>query len=253
MNKKELIKILNMLGLTDRQSEIYLVLLKGGIMSVLDISRALKINRTQVYEDLNFLVSNQFVDLAGGQRKKYIPAHPAKLEDIAEERKNAFEKSVKEVGRLIPEFERLIKVSGMPKVSVKYHSGIDGLKNAYENELRFAEGIEVLSIAGSLEVIYKKFPENYWYRWNKKFVKQKSKSRMMASENTEGWQATREDKKFNRQTRLIKNFEIKLNIDIYDNSVLIVSPDDLTAVVLEGSVIAYSFRVLFETLWKMAK
>ena len=76
VNKIELKQKLNLLGLTDNQAEIYLLLLKQGLTSLLELSRRTSINRTTIYrviEDLKTLNLAEEVIDSRGTKVKAVP------------------------------------------------------------------------------------------------------------------------------------------------------------------------------------
>ena len=61
------------------------------------------------------------------------------------------------------------------------------------------------------------------------------------------------DKKYKRETRWLENFSLKINIDIFDNTVLVVSFHDEIAIWIESHMLAQSYRIMFNTLWELSK
>ena len=105
----------------------------------------------------------------------------------------------------------------------------------------------------SIDDIVKFYPEEYWDKWNKQFVKQNSHSRMIAHDSKAAHSIARYDKQHNRETRLLKKFPLKVNIDIFNDVVLIVSYYDKLAIWLESKILADSYRIMFNTLWTIAE
>ena len=58
---KQVIDVLNELGLEERETKIYLLLLKEGDSSALQIARKVKIDRTTIYDVLERLISKGLV------------------------------------------------------------------------------------------------------------------------------------------------------------------------------------------------
>ena len=135
---------------------------------------------------------------------------------------------------------------------MKYYEGIDRVKKAYKDELEVCKNTEILSAAGSIDDVFKFFPENYWDRWNKQFVNQKSTSKMLVHDSDVARKTSRFDKEYNRETRFLEYFPLKVNIDIFKNVVLIVSYYDELALWIESKILADSCRILFHSLWKTA-
>jgi len=133
-------------------------------------------------------------------------------------------------------------------MEIKYYEGLNRVKKAYEDELEACKNTEVLSAAGSIDDIFKFFPEKYWDRWNRQFVKQRSTSKMLVHYSDAAIQTARRDKEYVRETRSLDYFPLKVNIDIFNHVVLIISYYDKLALWVESKILADSCRILFHSL-----
>jgi hypothetical protein len=66
-------------------------------------------------------------------------------------------------------------------------------------------------------------------------------------------EAAEHDLKYKRESKYLHQFPLKVNIDIFNNTVLIVSFEDEFAVWIDSGVLAHSYRILFQSLWGQAK
>lgn len=240
------------LGLNKVQSLIYLTILRNGLLSVLELSKLTGINRQQIYQEAEKLLGLGLLEVTRKNRRKYIAATPNKILKISSEKVSKAEEVRGKIAAAIPFLESLPK-SNSKKANILYYEGIDKLKEAYEKELSVCKNTEVLSFVGSLEDTYEFFSEKYWDKWNKLFVQQKSSSRMLVHNSKTAREATRRDNAYNRETRYLNDFPLKLNIDVFNDTVLISSFYDETAIWIESKVIASSYRIMFETFWSLAK
>ncbi|HEY4505291.1 MAG TPA: helix-turn-helix domain-containing protein [Candidatus Paceibacterota bacterium] len=251
ISSKELEPLLE-LGLTKIQATIYLSLLKSGIMSVLEISKVTGINRQQVYQNSEILLKLGFVDITRKNNRKYIASNPQRLLRIGKQKILEAENVLENIRDSIPLLES-ITTEKNKGIMVKYYEGMKKIKEAYEEELENCDGTEVLSFAGSIDDIHKFFPESYWKKWNKKFVEQKSRSRMLVHKSEIARESSALDEEYHRQTRYLENFPLKVNVDVFNDITLIISCYDKTAVWIESMTIAESYRIMFETLWSNSK
>ena len=76
---------------------------------------------------------------------------------------------------------------------------------------------------------------------------------MLVHYSTAAKETAKRDKDYNRDTRFLHDFPMKVNIDVFGNTVLIVSFYDEMAIWIESDVLSQSYRVLFESLWVSAK
>ncbi len=247
------VEALTSIGLTKTQATIYLTALAHGMLSVLELSKKTGIHRQQIYEATEKLVEMGLLDATSKRNRKYIPARPGKLVEFGKERAEKLHEATNIVHTLLPQLEKFAVTGKQNKVVTRYYEGLPRLKDAYDDELRESKGLEALSLAGALEDMFEFFPEHYWDKWNKKFVKNGGTSRMLVNDSPEGRRALGHDPRYNRDTRLAKDLPLKINIDIFGSNVLMVSPYDALAIWIESRVIADSYRALFEALWGKAE
>jgi sugar-specific transcriptional regulator TrmB len=246
------VEILLELGLSKIQAVLYLTSLRHGVLSVLELSKLTKINRQQIYEEAQKLVDLGLYEVTRKQRRKYIAADPDRLDKVGRRQIERTEATLEKLSRMLPILEAL----ALPKKSnvlVKYYEGMDKIREAYESELEACKNMEVLSLAGSVDDIFRFFPESYWENWNKQLVKQKSSSRMLVHASEAARKTASHDGDYGRETRYLHQFPLKVNIDVFGNTVLIVSFYDELALWIESGIVAQSYRILFDTLWPVAK
>ena len=246
------INILKKIGLSDSQIKLYLMSLEKGLLSALELSRLTKINRQQVYEQAERLAELGLYDITRKQRKKYIAADPSKLVEI----------SKRKIGELQEASDKLLDITSilesMPpgrknKIITRFFEGRKKVKEAYEKELTQSKNTEILSLAGLIDEIFKYFPEKYWDKWNREFAKHNSQARMLVHFSETARNFARNDEEYKVETRYLHNFPLKVNIDIFNNVVLIVSYVDELAVWIESDIVSQSYRMMFELLWQQAK
>ena len=246
------IEVLNKLGLTKTQAVLYLTSLKHGILSVLELSKLTKVSRQQIYEDSQKLIDFGLYEITRRQGRKYIAANPSKLIKFGRGKIEATEAVLSDISSLLPSFEALIG-GKKNKVVVKHYDGLEKLERAFDDELAAVKNTEVLSFAGSIDDIFRFFPEVYWEKWNKKFIQQDSRSRMLVHNSDMAKETAHRDKRYKRETRWLHNFPLKINIDVFNDTVLIVSFYDEIAIWVESRVLAESYRIMFNTFWELAK
>ncbi|NQV89706.1 MAG: TrmB family transcriptional regulator [Parcubacteria group bacterium] len=251
--KKTDLEPLLAVGLTENQAKIYLVALHHGLVTAVDIARLTGINRQQVYSDTEKLIENGLLDITRKQRKKFIAADPKALVTLAEKRVGDARLVSVNVVSALPFLDSLRGGDFGNKVKVKHFEGMKRLEDAYSQELEACRGTEVLSFVGSVDDLFQFFPEKYWKKWNEKFVKQKNSSKMLVHYSDEAKETAANDSSYNRETRFISPFPLKVNVDVFGNTVLILSANDELAIWIDSAIIADSYRILFKTCWNYAK
>jgi len=251
LGQKE-IKTLQDLGLSDIQIKLYLTSLEKGVLSVLELSKITKINRQQIYDQAEKLVEFGLYDITRKQGRKYIPASPEKLVELSKKKIANLEKisdKLLDITAILNE----IKLNKKDKIVTKHYEGLEKIKDAYAQELVYSKNTEVLSLAGLIDEIFEYFPQEFWDKWNREFAKHNSRARMLVQHSEIAMQFAKHDKEYKLETRYLNNFPLNVNIDVFDNVVLIVSYVDELAIWIESSVVSQSYRILFELLWEQAK
>lgn len=246
------VETLTSIGLSKVQATVYLEALAHGMPSVLELSKRTGIHRQQIYEAAEKLVGMGLFDATSKRNRKYVPARPVKLVEFGKARAERLHEATNVVHTLLPQLEKFAQTGKVNKVVTRHYEGLARVKDAYEEELHTSKGLEVLSLAGSLEDLYEFFPEHYWDKWNKRFVKQGSASRMLAHDTEEARKSLKQDPVYKRKTRFLQDLPLKMNIDVFGTTVLMVSPYDALAIWIESRAIADSYRALFEALWSNA-
>ncbi|MFA5872026.1 MAG: helix-turn-helix domain-containing protein [Parcubacteria group bacterium] len=246
------INTLKGIGLTDSQIKLYLAALEKGLLSALELSRSTKINRQQVYVQAEKLVELGLFDITRKQRKKYIPADPSRLVEL----------SKKKISELQNVSDKLLDITSIlksvpsdkkSKIVTRFFEGHKKVEEAYEKELAQSKNTEILSLAGLIDEIFRYFPEKYWDRWNQEFARHNSSTRMIVHNSDAAKSFSRKGGEYKMETRYLNNFSLKVNIDIFNNVVLVVSYADELTVWIESDIVAQSYRIMFELLWQQGK
>ncbi len=250
---KTLRETLKSIDVTDSQAEVYLAILKHPAASVLELSRATGKNRQQIYNDAEKLMEIGLLEKTNKQKRKYIANDPKRILEIAQDRQDKAQDIVKKIAQIMPEMESVAK-SYKTQISTKFYEGDLQIAQAFDKERVMASGQTVLTVCGEVDEAFKTFPEEFWQKWYKKFVTKKgSFVKMIVSDTPLGRQSSAQfDKVYKRECRFIKGFPVKINIEIFGDTVLLVSFKDKFAVWIESAVVAASYRVLFDTIWHTA-
>lgn len=242
--EKELIEILISLGLTDKESKVYLAATEVGTQPVSSIGQAAKINRVTTYDILEKLKQKGLVSYFTKKKIKYFTA--TNPETLLEE----FEKRTNNLRTSIPKFKRLTGEISHPRV--RYFEGIEGIKAIYADTL--TSKTEILNYANSSE-IRKQWP-NYDTEYVEKRAKKKIYLRGVSPKDKAGEIVHSEDQKYFREIRLVPSdqFNFTNEIHIYDDKVAIISfKDELIGMILESIEIANSQRAIFNMCWQFAE
>ncbi len=247
---KDLLAVLQSVGMDDKESQLYLSGLQMGSAPASDYAKATSLNRITAYNTLEELVSKGLFTLMHKSRGKwYSPVSPEQLS--LEVRKNA-----QSLERVVPEL-RSMQGTSERRPHVRFFEGWDGVRRVYEDTLT-AKG-EILNFANSTVV------RRHWPSYDTEYVAERVGRgihlRGIAPNDATGRKVQGEDKKMLREIRLVPSsaFDFTNEIKIYDHKVAICSFDsglqgtsDMFGVIIESREVAETQRQIFEMAWRFA-
>lgn len=242
--QEELIKVLTDLGLSEKESRVYLATTEVGTGVVSQIAQKARINRVTAYDILEKLKAKGLVSYFSKKKIKYFSA--LKPETVLEE----FEKRTNTLRTSLPKFKRLMGETAHPRV--RYFEGLEGIKAIYTDTL--SSKTEILNFSNSEEI------RKQWPTYDKDYVEQRAKKgiylRGICQKDKAGEIVHSEDKKYYRKMRLIPSdqFDFTNEINIYDDKVAIISfKDELIGMIIECNEIANSQRTIFNMCWEFSQ
>ncbi len=239
--------LLTQIGLSDKESSLYLALLELGQADVADTAKKAGVKRSTAYVILEALRDKGFVSLQDGSDRQFKAEDPRKL--------LAYEKTkVSKLEAMLPGMLGLASKSAH-KPGTRFFSGLEGIKAVYEESLLQPSGSEILAI-GNAEAVERGL-ENFQNWYIKRRAASGIKLRGIIPATKEGLKVAARNANELRETRLLEpgDFTEPVEVNIYGNKVSAVSfvEDELIGVVIESAVLANVHRQLFELLWRAAK
>ncbi len=243
---KDLVHIIESIGLNGKQAQLYLAGLRLGSAPASDYAKAADLNRVTAYNILEEMVRNGHCTSVQKPRATwYAPVPPERL--AVEARKNAYA-----LERSLPEL-RSLQGSKFRQPHVRFFEGWDGVRHVYEDTLTAKS--EILNFANSAVV------RQYWPAYDEEYVTERVKRgihlRGIAPDDDAGRRVHGEDKKKKREIRLVpaKEFDFTNEINIYDSKVAIcsfASSPQMFGVIIESREVAETQRQIFEMAWRYA-
>ncbi len=239
----QLIKILTRLGLSEKESKVFLACTEQGTSIVSDIAQASGINRVTTYDILEKLKQKGLVSHYTKKKTKYFSSIDPEI--LVEE----FETRTNDLRGILPKLKALSGKINHPRV--RYFEGLEGIKHIYTDTLN-SKG-EILNYANSEEV------RKIWPTYDQDYVQKRANKKIylrgLTPNDDAGLTVQEENKKFHREIRVInKNqFDFTNEINIYDDKVAIISlKDELIGMIIESIEIANSQRAIFDMCWQFA-
>lgn len=231
--------ILTNLGLSPNEAKIYLAALESGSASAQRIAQKARIKRTTAYSVLETMVKKDFILKTDKEGKaKYLAQNP---KDLAE-RFKTYQKSFENV---LPELEAIHNKKEV-KPKVLFFEDTEGILKVYEDTLK-EKPQEILEFNTSeIFKAFGTFPLDYVEERKKKDIR----ALRICPDDEKYREHAKLDKEELSETKLIKNFDIPVEINIYNNKVAFMSYADKIGLIIESEGIAKSMKKIYELLWE---
>lgn len=242
MEKKRIQKIIQLAGLTEVESKIYVSLLELGPSLAGVISRRSGIHRRSVYDVIDRLIEKGLASyITKNNRKYFAVTNPTRFKEIIEEKQEG-------INKIIPELQEQFNFS-KEKEETSFFRGIEGVKSVFEDQLNQTE--EILVFGASLKA--NDILKYYFPHYDKRRASKKLKTRLIFNEEDKKDKRLKEiplkDIKF-----LPKEYSGLTATCIYgDKLAIIIWLERPISVVIKNKQAADSYRKYFELLWNIAK
>lgn len=240
--KENLFHVLTNLGLEEKEAQLYVSLVELGEASVLALSRKSGVNRASIYYILDKMKKRGLVTHL---KKKGTDLYSSVDPDLVLAQ---FQSRVKDLQAAVPELKALVGHTGQ-RPHVRFYEGIDGIKAMVADSLTAKTEILSTTNPEALRLLWPEYDEEY----SKRRTEANLSLRGLAPSDEQGRKAKAEDKKFNRELRLVDSNTLNLGseITIYDNKIAMASLNgELFGVLIENAALAETQRSLFEQVWQ---
>lgn len=244
-------EVLNSLGLSIEESEIYSTLLDKGQLSASEIAKNSKVKRTYVYAVCKSLIKKGLIQqLTEKNITKFAPLSPDHLMDLAERQKQEALKASQTLEGILPTLKNKFgTIESKPVIT--YYEGVEGIKKIYKDTLNDRNEMHSLVETSSVnEDVYKWLTSEYVKERVKRNIK--VKAIVASGQNTKIY--TSLDKNELRETKVINRdkFPFENEINIYGNKVAIVSykkNSKLLGIIIDNPLLAKTFKSWFKLTW----
>jgi HTH-type transcriptional regulator, sugar sensing transcriptional regulator len=237
------------LGLSQREALVYVAVLEVGHGVVTEITRRAGINRTTGYDILTSLVNKGLISVSGKRPKQeYAAENPDKLLQYLKDQQNVAEQRMITAQSFIPQLKAVHKLGDRPKV--RYYEGVDGLKEVYEDTLRSKEDLRSLAHVDEAENAL----EGYFPKYYQRRAANNIAIRAIFPDSPGARHLKTKDGIEKRKSLIVSSneFDLKPEINVYDDKVMIASWREKLGIIIESQEIADAMKMLFELAWKEA-
>lgn len=239
---------LELLGLTAKDMQVYMALLKLGTAPLRRIAEESSFNRGTVYDVLKRLLDLGLVSHMDAKTHRYFTAEdPHKLRGLAMRREVAIQEAQLKLADVVPQLQELLGKSAH-RPSVWYYEGEQGVHDILEDVLKVTGGAEskvfrVYSSEGIRDLIANAWPGFVNHRIRKHI-------RVKAIAIGKGGRVHGLDER----KWLSESDSAPTYIFIYPGKTAFVSLDDhrqLFGVIVDDEAISATQVMIFDALWKM--
>lgn len=234
--------ILEQLGLTPKESAVYLAALELGQAPVLAIARKAKVKRPTAYVTLFNLHEKGFVEvIPKGSSTWFQAVDPEKILE-------QFNKKIGSFKDALPELRSLLNVAPN-KPKVRFYEGKKAILALYEDEI-FREK-DVIAIA-SMKDIYNFVSQSELFGLVALMKANGCNPRELIDNTSQAREYAKEKKRLKVGETKFLPPEMKFEIDflVYGHKLAMISLKNLIAVIIEDHTISYAQRQMIEFLWK---
>jgi len=244
MSEQEIISILEEFGLSDKEAKIYLALLELGQSNVTRLANRASINRVTTYHILESLLMKGVIkSIKKDSIQNFLAVEPKILISILKEKEGKLKS-------IMPELEAKINLAGK-KPYVELYEGKKGITSMLDFLIDSSKG-EVLAY-GNFDIVEKSI-EYQSLHWRKTRLSKNIKMKAITDRLEAEFIKDPKWKKLTEFKTLKALNKTSTWTFISDKSVVILTAKkELTGVLLENEEIADTQKILFETLWKVAK
>lgn len=251
-------KLLNNLGLDDKEAQVYQALLELGPATVTRVTRKAGITRTLGYQILEKLSIFGLVNQVSGEDAKirYAAEHPRRLIQHLKNKRNTWDRRVEKAEERLPELVSLYRVADKP--TIRYQEGVSGVKAIFDETLKSKETIlSILDIEGWDNVAeLRKYQK--WYNRERSDLKVRIQFLMLDTPQGRAWMKDYKGSHQYSTYRWIKPeqlpgiSEFGGEINIYEDKVVmaLLKRPNMMGVLMESSALANILKGLFHLAWE---
>lgn len=249
MKNKDILspEVLELLGLTEKDSMVYQSLLRLGSAPLRRIAETANLNRGTAYDALKRLIVVGLVSHVDAKTHRYFTAEdPHKLRGLATRREVELREAGQALDGMIPGLALLAGASGH-RPAVRYYEGDAGVRDILEDMLSTTERAETKEYRLYSTAAIRDRKTAAWPGYDKERVKRGVRCRAIALGKGGGLHGL-DDRRWLTQESSAATY-----IAIYPGKTAYISLDDkknLFGVIIEDSAISSTQVVIFDALWK---
>ncbi|MDZ4296160.1 MAG: helix-turn-helix domain-containing protein [Patescibacteria group bacterium] len=241
---------LKSLGLTEKESLVYLAMLELGPATMLEIARKSGVNRATAYVATDSLTKKGLASSFERGKKTFFAAeNPDRLRSLFAMQHKKLEEDEKRFESVLPRLQEIMTVSD-PRPHVRFYEGKEGIEAIREDILRTKS--EFRDEIASLDEAYRHFPPHPGDHRNRMDEKAKDLRRRVLYTSSQGPIITATNPLHEFRWLPKEQFPFRSEFVLYGENkmVLIDLQNRIFGVIIESKELSESFRTLFDFFWR---
>jgi HTH-type transcriptional regulator, sugar sensing transcriptional regulator len=238
-------QLIDTVGLSEKEVQIYLALLALGEATVIEISNKTKIKRTTVYNLIPGMIQSGFIKTAINKKRRIFF-----VEDVRT-LKLRLEEKKRKIDVLLPELQAMHNIIPI-KPKIIYYEGEEGMKDLYMDTLNCSKAGDVIYAYTGMSKFYDVFPKDFADYYIAERVKRKIRVQVIAPKTPAAVDWLKTAPQTLREIKLIDDprFTFKADTEIYGNKVALISyKENFMGVIIESKEICDMQKSAFELMW----
>lgn len=240
---------LKKIGLTDKEAQTYLALIKLGPSTAAEIGREVGLPRQTIYTIVESLVDRGYLDQGDRRGVKLFLADPSKLFELIEKQKKTLDEQHTVLERELPKLLERQKRRG-PEVRVRYYEGVSGLKRLFNSILDYYRLGKSKEFRG---YGVNKFREtalgDYFYEWVRKRHGYSVAAKLFIARGPDDFGITDAIGTYGRTIKHLGMDPQKAGMYLIGDRIYLFSFEDNLGVMVENAAITGLLRSVFDDHW----
>jgi len=232
------------IGLSEKESEFYLMILRHDGISASQISRIRNESRTHVYDTLTKLLEKSLINYVVKNNVKFFRAvNPEKIFDYLKEKEFQIKKQEEEINEILPELIKLKESHVKDDFDIQIYEGKEGIKNIMVDILK--EGKSFVTWGATTKV--KDYLPDFFID---KYLNERKRKKIKAKQLfTDFYGVLKSPLSENR--KLPKEFATPTTTAVYGDKVSIWIWSEIPKVILiKNKDLAKSYKKHFDLMWE---
>lgn len=238
---------LESLGISERESKVYLALLDIGPTTTSKIIRKTGISSSKIYDVLEKLEHKGLVTyILKNKKKEFHPANPKKLFDLLKEKEST-------INEILPNLQRLYQNTA-EEIQAEIYTGKEGIKAIFEDILKEGKEWYALGVSGKAAFTLPYYMPHFYNKMQKKKIK--LSILFIDSETTKRQKEDLKKYKNIKTKFLTKQIRNLMVIFVYNDKVAVIPITETVemtplAILIKSKESAESYRDYFKWLWEI--